>query len=72
MIDEKERARLAARALWVKACKYDGVPMGAKFVCLSPENPFADSYSRAIEKYIALLPKDTILYDIRGEYHEDN
>jgi hypothetical protein len=56
-ISEKEIARLAARAIWVKACKYDGIPTDAKFVTFSPRNPFDKLYNKAMEKYYKVCAK---------------
>ncbi len=55
MISRKEKARLAAWVLWVKACRHDGIPTDAKFVTLSPDNPFDKPYNKAMENYIRLL-----------------
>jgi hypothetical protein len=48
---KKEEARLAARALWVKACRHDDIPTDAKFVTFSQRNPFDKPYNKAMEKY---------------------
>ena len=52
-----ERARLEAKALWVKACRHDEIPPNAKFVALSPGNPFDKPYNKAMEKYLGLRSK---------------
>ena len=57
MITKREKARLAARALWVKACRYDGIPTDAKFVVLSQGNPFDKPYNKAMEKYQKIVSK---------------
>lgn len=54
-ISKTEKARLAARALWVKGCKHDGIDPASKFVAWSPSNPFDKLYNKAMEKYIRLL-----------------
>lgn len=57
MKSKAEQARLAARALWVKACNHDGIPTNAKFVSLSVGNPFDRPYNKAMEKYMKVLVK---------------
>jgi hypothetical protein len=52
-----EKARLDARALWVKACNYDGIPTDAKFVAFSQRNPFDKPYCKAIMKWEMLMMK---------------
>jgi hypothetical protein len=50
---KRETLRLEARALWIKALKYDGIPLDAKFVVLSAGNPYDGPYNEAMERYMA-------------------
>lgn len=59
-INEIERARLKARALWIKALKHDGIDLNAKFVCLSSDNPFDKPYNKAMGLYIRLLNRQEV------------
>ena len=51
-LSPREKARLAARALWIKALKYDGIPLDAKFVVLSESNPYDKKYNQAMDRYM--------------------
>jgi hypothetical protein len=57
-VSRREKARLAVRALWVKACKHDGIPTDAKFVSLSQNNPFDVPYNKAMERYIRIMHEE--------------
>jgi len=39
--------------LWQKACEYDGIPIDAKFVVFSDDNPWQKQYNKAMTLYIA-------------------
>lgn len=50
-----EAARAEVKRLWTLACKYDGIAPDAKFVSLSPLNPFSSEYNDAVAYFQRLL-----------------
>lgn len=51
MITKREKARLKAKALWIKGCKHDGINPSEKFVCWSQGNPYDKPYNKAMMVY---------------------
>ena len=43
----KKSYTLTPKAIWDKACKYDKIPTGSKFVVFSPKNPWAKEYDKS-------------------------
>lgn len=42
------------KALWIQACKHDGINPEGKFVVLSNDNPFNDRYREEMKILFAL------------------
>jgi hypothetical protein len=40
------------KQLWDKACEYDRIPIGSKFVVFSDHNPWLKKYNFAITAYL--------------------
>lgn len=40
------------KALWAKACEFDGIPVDSTFVVWSEGNKFAPFYERAMTQYL--------------------
>lgn len=48
------------RALWQRACRYDGIPPDSKFVVFSESNPYVDGYNVAVRALIATRSDDAL------------
>jgi hypothetical protein len=51
---KQEKARLAAKKLWVLGCKHDGIDPETTFVSWSKDNPYSKPYDKAMEAYQAI------------------
>ena len=41
----------AAKRTWESACKHDGIPADAKFVCFSDDNPYVQFHQQAVRQW---------------------
>lgn len=41
------------RALWIKACRLDGIPVDSKFVVFDDVNPYFIRYNKIMRLYLA-------------------
>ncbi len=42
----KQNAKRLLKALWIKACRFDGIPIDSKFVVFSKENHYANRHNK--------------------------
>lgn len=41
------------RALWIKACRFDSIPVNSKFVVFDDNNPYLIRYNKVMSLYLA-------------------
>ena len=41
------------KALWIKSCRFDGIPIDSKFVVFSDDNPYQVRYNKIMGLYLA-------------------
>jgi len=44
--------QLNPKLLWDRACQYDGIDPGSKFVVFSDSNPWVEKYNKAMQLYL--------------------
>ena len=49
----RQNAKRLLKALWIKACRYDSIPVDSKFVCFSNDNPYVERYNKIIRLVMA-------------------
>jgi len=47
----KQDMRRLVKALWIKACRYDGIDPTARFIIFSDENPHLPRYNKMMALY---------------------
>lgn len=40
------------RALWIKACRFDSIPIDSKFVVFDNDNPYLIRYNKIMKLYL--------------------
>jgi hypothetical protein len=50
--DDMVKALVAVKKAWKKACEYDKIASGSKFVVFSASNPYAVKYNEAMERFL--------------------
>lgn len=51
----KQDIRRLIKSLWIRACRFDGIPIDSKFVCLSNDNSYIRRYNKMMGIYLAGL-----------------
>lgn len=42
----KQNAKRLLKSLWIRACRYDNIPIDSSFVVFSDNNPYAKRHNR--------------------------
>jgi len=50
---ETQNIKRLLKALWIKSCRFDGIPADSKFVVFSDDNPYQRRYAKIMKMYLA-------------------
>ena len=48
-----QKIKRLLRALWIKACRFESIPVDSKFVVFDDDNPYLIRYNKVMSLYLA-------------------